>query len=335
MANYLGRRLLVGMLTLWFITFAVYALIRNMPGTPLTIDQSQMDPRIKFNKEEQERQKRTYGLDLPWYLGYWRWMGNVAPPPIGNFDLGKSIFEKEPTSVAIGKRIVPTLMLSGTSLCLAYFSSIPIGLYCSARSNRWDERLVSVGLYMLYSLPSFVAALFLLTFFYEKMRGTALELPLQGMISPNYSELSSFGKVGDVFRHMLLPLVCLTYGGLAYDSRFIKANMEEAMRQDYIRTARAKGAGSLRVLVWHGFRNTLIPFVTILGLSLPGLLGGAIILEGIFGWPGMGQLFFQSISRRDYDVIMGLTLMFSFLTLLGQLLADFLYAMVDPRVTYK
>jgi peptide/nickel transport system permease protein len=135
-------------------------------------------------------------------------------------------------------------------------------------------------------------------------------------------------------KHLILPLVCYTYGGLAYFSRFVKANMEEAIRQDYIRTARAKGAGPVRVLVVHAFRNTLIPFVTLLGLTLPSILSGSIILEQIFSWPGMGMLFFEALNVRDYPVIMGLTLMFSVLTLLGQFLADVLYALVDPRVTY-
>jgi peptide/nickel transport system permease protein len=188
---------------------------------------------------------------------------------------------------------------------------------------------------MLYSLPSFVAALMLLTLFYQQLRGTHWELPLQGMISNEYARMSPLGKVIDVLRHLILPLTCFTYGGLAYDSRFIKANMEEAVRQDYIRTARAKGASYWQIIIVHAFRNTLIPFVTLLGLSLPSILSGAIILEGIFGWPGMGQLFFRSVERRDYDVIMGLTLMFTFLTILGQLIADILYAFVDPRVTYK
>jgi peptide/nickel transport system permease protein len=122
---------------------------------------------------------------------------------------------------------------------------------------------------------------------------------------------------------------------LAYDSRFIKANMEEAVRQDYVRTARAKGAGPVRVLVHHAFRNTLIPLVTLLGLSLPGLIGGSVIIEQIFTWPGMGRLFFESIRERDYPTIMGLTLLFSLLTLVGQLLADLLYCVVDPRVSVE
>jgi peptide/nickel transport system permease protein len=134
---------------------------------------------------------------------------------------------------------------------------------------------------------------------------------------------------------MILPLTCLTYGSLAYDSRFVKANMEEVMRQDYIRTARAKGVHPFWIIVSHGFRNTLIPLATLLGLSLPALAGGAVILETIFSWPGIGSLLYESISRRDYPLIMGLVLMFTVLTLAGQLIADIAYAFLDPRITYK
>jgi len=330
MLSYLIRRLLLAALTLLLVSFAVYALIRNMPGTPLTINMAEADPSKRISKEEEQRLMRTYGLDKPWYIGYFVWLNKVR-----KFDLGYSMFEKEPVARSIAKRIGPTLLLSGTSLFLAYFLAVPLGLYFSGRSGKLDERALSLSMYMLYSLPSFVAALMLLTLFYQKLRDTAWELPLQGMVSSGYTEMSWTSGLIDVLRHLILPLACFTYGGLAYDSRFIKANMEEALRQDYVRTARAKGAGYWRIIVVHAFRNTLIPFVTLLGLSLPALLSGAVILEGIFGWPGMGQLFFQSVGRRDYDEIMGLTLMFTTLTLLGQLLADILYAFVDPRVTYR
>ena len=141
--------------------------------------------------------------------------------------------------------------------------------------------------------------------------------------------------LADVARHAILPLVCMTYVSLAWYSRFINTNLQEVLRQDYIRTARAKGAGPVRVLVHHAFRNTLIPLVTLLGLSLPALLGGSVIVEQIFTWPGMGRLFFESLRERDYPTIMGLTLLFSLLTLAGQLVADILYAWVDPRVSME
>jgi peptide/nickel transport system permease protein len=249
--------------------------------------------------------------------------------------LGNSIPRHEPVTQVIAQRIGPTLLLSGTSLLLGYFLAIPLGLYGTARTGKLDERAINVGLYMLYSLPAFVAALFLQMIFAVKLQGTWLELPLDGITSRDFDDYTWFGKAWDLFCHAVLPVICLTYGTLAYDTRFIQANMQEVMRQDYIRTARAKGVSRPRVIVHHAFRNTLIPFVTMLGLSLPLILSGAIILEQIFTWPGMGRLFFESIREYDYPTIMGLVLLFSTLTLMGQLLADILYAVVDPRVTYS
>jgi peptide/nickel transport system permease protein len=155
------------------------------------------------------------------------------------------------------------------------------------------------------------------------------------MQSDQFDSMTFWQQVVDRARHCALPVACYTYGSLAYYSRFIRANMQEVVRQDYIRTARAKGVGPWRVLTRHAFRNTLIPLVTMMGLTLPALLSGAIILEQIFSWPGMGSLFFEAIRERDYPTLMGLVLLFSVLTLMGQLLADFLYAVVDPRVSYS
>jgi peptide/nickel transport system permease protein len=274
-----------------------------------------------------ERLNRLYGLDKPWYQAYFVWLGNVV-----RGDLGRSIPQNNrPVAQLIRDRMPATLVLSATSLVLTYLISIPIGLWATVRAGTFRERAVSTVLYMLYSLPSFVAALYLQLLFFSYLNW----LPLFGMTSDNHESLSMAGRAWDVFKHALLPIVCFTYGSLAYYSRFVHANMEEVMRQDYIRTARAKGLPTARVIWHHAFRNTLIPLVTLLGLSLPHLLSGAVILEQIFVWPGMGRLFFEALSQHDYDTIMGLTLMFSVLTLLGQLLADILYAVVDPRVTYQ
>jgi peptide/nickel transport system permease protein len=329
MATYLLRRLLLGMLTLVAITFIVYGLARNMPGTPLTVQLGESDPSRKLNPEDQERMKRIYGLDRPWHEGYLRWLGNVA-----RGDLGRSFSRKQPVTSLIGERIGPTFLISGTALVLTWLVGVPLGLYASARSGMADERATSLLLYVLYSFPTFVAALFLQIVFAVWLRGTAWELPLFGM-SDLPADAGFAARAIDIARHAILPVTCQTYVSLAYDSRFIKANMEEAVRQDYIRTARAKGAGPGRVLFRHAFRNTLIPLVTLLGLSLPGLIGGSVIIEQIFTWPGMGRLFFESIRERDYPTIMGLTLMFSVLTLIGQLLADLLYCLVDPRVSVE
>ena len=328
MATYLLRRLLLGILTLLVITCVVYGLARNMPGTPLTAQMGE-DPSRKINAEDQKRLERIYGLDKSWPEGYVQWLGNLL-----RGDLGRSITRKQPVVTLIRERIGPTFLVSGTALVLIWLMAIPLGLYASARSGRPDERATSLLLYVLYSFPTFVAALFLQIIFAVKLRGTAWELPLFGMadLPPDAPLLS---RIIDVARHAILPVTCQTYVSLAYDSRFIRATMEEAVRQDYVRTARAKGAGPWRVLFRHAFRNTLIPLVTLLGLSLPALVGGSVIIEQIFTWPGMGRLFFESIRERDYPTIMGLTLMFSVLTLLGQLLADLLYCLVDPRVSVE
>lgn len=327
MLNYLIRRLGIAVLTLWLVTFVVYGLIRHMPGTPLTTDPAMMDPTKQISPEELARLEKQYGLDKPWYVAYWHWMGNVV-----QLDFGKSIPKNnKPVLTLIGERAPATLLLSVTSLILTYVLSIPIGLWSTAKSGTISERTSSTLLYALYSLPSFVAALYLQLLFYVKLGW----LPLFGMTSDNYETLSLAGKVWDLTLHAAMPVACFTYGSLAYYSRFIRANMQEVIRQDYIRTARAKGIGRVKVLWKHAFRNTLIPLVTLLGLTLPSLLSGAVILEQIFVWPGMGRLYFESIGQRDYDTIMGLTLMFSVLTLAGQLIADLLYAVVDPRVTYS
>jgi peptide/nickel transport system permease protein len=329
MLSYLARRLLLGLFTLVLVTFVVYGLIRSIPGTPLTMAAENIDPSRRMSKVDQEMLVKAYGLDKNWFAGYWVWLRGVA-----NFDLSNSIRERRAVTLVIWSRMGPTLLLSGASLLITYLLSVPLGLYSTVRSGKFDERTTSVFLYVLYSLPTYVAALQLLLIFYVRLRGTAFQMK-PGMVSDNYSQMSVPEGIADIGWHLILPLICFTYGSLAYYSRFVKANMEEVIRQDYIRTARAKGVGPMRILIHHAFRNTLIPFVTLIGLTLPGLLSGAIILEQIFSWPGMGSLFFSSLLSRDYPVIMGLTLMFSILTLAGQLLADILYCFVDPRITYS
>ncbi|WP_428307117.1 ABC transporter permease [Lacipirellula sp.] len=327
MISYLIRRLGIGVITLLLITFLVYGLVRNIPGTPFTSDMAQMNPSKMMSPEAVEKLNRLYGLDKPWYQAYFYWMSNVLQ---GDFGVSYSRNNK-PVSTLILERMPATVLLSATSLVLAYLLSVPIGLWSSAKADSPAERTVSTFLYMLYSLPSFVAALYLQLLFYVKLGW----LPLYGMTSDDYATLTTAGKAWDLLQHATLPVICFTYTSLAFYSRFIRANMQEVLRQDYIRTARAKGVSPRSIILKHAFRNTLIPFVTLVGLSLPALFSGAVILEQIFSWPGMGRLYFESIGQRDYNVIMGLTLMFSMLTLAGQLLADILYAVVDPRVTYN
>ncbi|MFM8583713.1 MAG: ABC transporter permease [Planctomycetaceae bacterium] len=323
MAAYLVRRLLIGLLTLWLITFVVFGLIRHMPGTPLQLEGESLDQKI--DPADIERMRKNYGLDLPWHKAYVVWLGNVV-----RLDLGRSFSQRQPVLKLIGERVGPTLLISLSSLVLTYLLSIPLGLYCSAKAGQPSERAIGTLLYMLYSLPAFVAALLLLMLLSYRLDW----FPLRGMKSDDYNQLSDWQQFKNVAWHAVLPIVCATYGSLAYYTRFVRANLQEVVRQDYIRTARAKGAGPFRVLVLHAFRNTLIPLVTLIGLTMPYLISGSIILEQVFDWPGMGRMYFESISTRDYPLIMGLTLLFSVVALLGQLLADVLYAVVDPRVSY-
>jgi peptide/nickel transport system permease protein len=324
MLSYIIRRALLGLITLLLITFVVYGLVRNMPGTPLTIATAESDPSKNLSDADLERLNKIYGLDKHWTQAYFIWIGNVA-----KLDFGRSISRKQPVAKLIRERVSATLTLSVTSLMLTYLLSIPLGLRATVRSGTFEERSISTVLYMLYSLPAFVAALFLQIIIAVKLGW----LPLMGMVSDNFEGMSTFGQAWDILRHAFMPVLCFTYGSLAYYSRFIKSNMDEVIRQDYIRTAKAKGVHPTNIVLHHAFRNTLIPLVTMLGLTLPGLLGGSILLEQIFQWPGMGRLFFEALQGRDYPTVMGLVLMFSFLTLLGQLLADVFYALVDPRVT--
>ncbi|TWT32093.1 ABC transporter permease [Blastopirellula retiformator] len=328
MLIYIVRRLFISVITLVLITGCIYGLIRAMPGSPLTAllagGGEASDKSI--STQQYERMKEQFGLNKHWTLGYFDWLGGVLKG-----DLQNALSRPGSVAKLIGDRIAATLLLSVTSLILAYLLSIPLGLYSTARNGTIPERGTNLVLYMLYSLPVFVAALYLQILFHVKLEW----LPLYGVTSSNYAELSLWGKAWDLFLHCVLPVTCFTYTSLAYYTRFIKANMLEVVQQDYIRTAKAKGVGPFKILTVHAFRNSLIPFVTLIGLTLPALFSGAIIIEKIFSWPGMGALFLDAISQRDYPLVMGLVLLFSSLTLLGQLLADILYGVVDPRISYS
>jgi peptide/nickel transport system permease protein len=330
MANYFIRRLLLALLTLLFITFLVYGLIRLMPGDPILMKLESGSPDRPLRTAEIEKIRAMFGLDKPWYTAYWQWLSKLVR---GN--LGDSITRPARVSEIIGQRIGPTLVLELTSLFLTYLLAIPIGLYATARSGRLDERTTSTILYMLYSLPVFVAALFLQMFFAIELRGTSFELPLFGMYSDNFDQLSFTSKLWDISRHALLPTICYTYGSLAYYSRFIHSNMQEVIRQDYIRTARAKGVFE-RLVIWkHVLRNALIPIVTMVGLQFGFLLGGSIVVETVFSWPGLGRLLIDSVSFRDYPVIQAEILLFSLEFILINLLVDVLYGLVNPEIRYQ
>lgn len=325
MFYYLIRRLLWAIPTLLGITIVTFAIVNLAPGDPAQFQsQGVMDTKMSIRVYEQLRQ--YYGLDKPIHVRYVQWLGRLV-----RLDFGESMStDRRPVIDKVKERLWPTISLAilsiGISLCL----SIPIGIYSAARQDRLFDTVSGGILYALYSVPSYVMAVPLIL-----LVGVQWDLlPFQGMTSDNYEQLTMGGKAVDLVKHYTLITFCFTYGALAYYSRFVRQNMLEVLRQDYIRTARAKGLREWVVVVRHGFRNTLIPMMTLLGMLLPEIIGGSVILEVMFNWPGMGRLFFESMMARDYPTIMALEFFSAGLVLLGTLLADLSYAVVDPRVTY-
>src|SRR5260370_16625494 len=212
MFHFVARRLMIAAFTLLLTTFLIFALIRNMPGTPLTVAISEMDPSRKLDPADLERISKTYGLDKPWPQAYAIWLGNTL-----RGDLGQSFSRKKRGTWIVGERIGATLLLSVTSIVLAYLLATPLGLYATVRDGKLDERITSLALYMLYSLPSFVGGLFLLLVFYQHLHW----LPLRGMTSDDYDMLSTFGKFRDIAWHAVLPVTCYTYISLASEPRFV------------------------------------------------------------------------------------------------------------------
>jgi peptide/nickel transport system permease protein len=298
-----------------------------MPGDPTDYARAgpEEERHIQVSRGRYEEMRRAFGLDRHWTLAYLEWAGKFV-----RGDLGNSLHRHTPVSGMIAERLPATLLLSGVSIGIAFLAAILLGLYSARREGKPDEKALSALLYLGYSFPSYVAAILGVLVFAVTLR----ILPVSGMRSPDHEELSAAGKLWDIARHMVLPVSCYSLGYIAYYTRFLRASLLSAMRSDFVRAARAKGLPETAVLVKHGLRNSLVPLVTLLGLSLPALVGGSVILEQIFAWPGMGRLFFEGLYTRDYPLIMGLTMMFSALIIAGSLCADLLYAAVDPRIRY-
>jgi peptide/nickel transport system permease protein len=208
--------------------------------------------------------------------------------------------------------------------------AVPLGILAAYYQNRWYDRFISVFSFVGFSMPSFWLALLLMLLFGVKMN----LLPVSGMTSTEAEYLPWTDRFWDLIAHLILPLAVTTFGGLASVSRYARTSMLEVIRQNYIRTARAKGLSEFQVIFRHALPNALIPIVTLLGLSLPNLIGGSFIIETIFSWPGMGRLGFESVLSHDYPLLMGIGIITGFLTLLGNLLADVSYAVLDPRIRY-
>jgi peptide/nickel transport system permease protein len=318
---YILKRLGLMVPMLLGITLISFMVIHLAPGTPTDM-QTTMNP--KASLEAQKRLRELYGLDKPLMVQYTDWLSRLA-----HLDFGRSFSpDRRPVWDKIKERIGITLGLNLMSLVIILVVSIPIGVIAAYRAHSWFDQATTLFVFFGFAMPTFWLALLLIMFF-----GVYLDwLPISGLTSLNFSQLSFWRKVQDLGAHVTLPVLVAAFGGLAGMSRYMRANMLEVIRQDYITTARAKGLPERVVIFKHALRNALLPVITILGLSVPGLIGGSVIFESIFAIPGMGQLFYGAVMARDYPLVMGELVIGAVLTLVGNMLADVGYALVDPRI---
>jgi len=327
--SYFLKRLLLIAPTFLGISLISFFIIHLAPGDPAA---------MKFGEERGgsqmlaaqiiEETRALYGLDQPLGVQYLRWLKRIV-----TFDFGESLRDHRPVLEKLKERIPVTVKLSGLSLLLAYLLSIPLGIYSATRRHTVGERLTTVLLFALYSLPNFWLATMAIVYlgggdFFNVF-------PVYGLHSAGSQDWTWAQQVQDELWHMVLPVACMTYYTLAVLSRYMRSGMLEAIRQDFIRTARAKGLSERLVIYRHALRNSLIPIITLMADVLPALIGGSIVIETLFSIPGMGALSYDAVLNRDYPLLMGVFTISALLTLAGILLADFLYTLADPRIAYE
>ncbi len=305
------------------ITLITFIVIHLAPGSPVEV---QTEMSLKVSAQAKENLRKLYGLDKPLHIQYVDWLKRFI-----KLDFGKSFVDGRKVIDKIIERIPITLTINILSLILIFLVAIPIGILSATRQYSLFDKLSTVFVFVGFSTPTFWLALLLMILFGVNMG----ILPISGIQSIDVSEMGPFDRLIDWIKHLIMPVGVSAFGGIAGLSRYSRSSMLEVIRQDYIKTAKAKGLPESVVVFRHAFRNALMPIVTILGLSVPGLIGGGVIFETIFAIPGMGQLFYSSTMSRDYPTIMGILVIGAILTLFGNLIADISYAMVDPRVRVR
>jgi peptide/nickel transport system permease protein len=319
------RRLLVALLTVVLVLTATFAALHLAPGDPVRL---YLGP--SADEAVVASTRHAEGLDRPLAFQYAEWLVRFATG-----DWGTSIAQQRPVARVLGDALGPTLVLVGASLLLTYVAGILIGAFqASRRRTALDTGLTAVTTF-LYAVPSYVVALTLvLVFAYAAALWrwpSWLRYPAFGAASVGADLLSPSARLVDALRHLLLPVATLAMVGAAGTARFVRGAVLEALRQPFVRAARAKGLGEARVLLKHALRNALVPVLTLLGLQLPALFSGVVFVETIFGWPGMGRVTVQAVLARDYPVVMASTAVFAGLVIAGNLLADVLVSLADPR----
>ena len=320
MTSYLIRRLLTLVPILIWITVISFGIMHLAPGKP-TDAAMQFNPKVSL--EARQRMEKLYGLDQPLHVQYLKWVRRIA-----RLDFDRSFLDDRPVTEKIVERLPITVTINLWSLLLVLGIAVPLGVVAAVKPGGLFDRLTTVLVFVGYSMPSFWLALLCMAFFGVTLRW----LPISGIHSLDYDSFGLLKRWLDTAWHLMLPIGITAFTGLAGLSRYMRSSMVGVLKQDYIRTARAKGLSQRRVLFHHGLRNALLPLITILGLALPDLIGGSVIAETIFSIPGMGRLFYEAVMARDYPVVMALVTIGAVLTMLGNLLADIAYAYADPRI---
>ena len=324
MLKYIAKRLLMMIPMLIGITLISFIVIHLAPGEPTDI-QTDLNP--EASQELRDKLRVQYGLDKPLYVQYAKWVADLAV-----LDFGDSFStDRRPVLDKILERLPITIVINLLAIIVILGLSVPIGIYSAIKQGGWFDRSATVFVFLGFAVPSFWLALLLM----EHLGVRYGLVPITGIRSLGYEYMSTGRQILDLLHHLLLPVFVSAFGGLAGFSRYMRSNMLEVIRQDYILTARAKGLPEKTVILRHALRNALLPVVTILGLSVPGLIGGSVIFETIFAIPGMGKLFYDGVMMRDYPLIMGILVIGALLTLIGNLLADIGYAVVDPRIRHN
>jgi peptide/nickel transport system permease protein len=310
------RRVLQAIVVLLIVTMITFALLRMIPGNPAI---AVMGPTAYRDPGAIKVFDADYGFNLPWYRQYFLWLGNLLRGNLGfSWTLNQSV-------VSLLKEALPkTIILVGTSTVLAIVVAIPVGVIQAVRRNSAVDHAFNASSTIFYAMPDFLIGILLILVF-------AIKFPL---LPPEGPQGESIGVVISNFNALILPILCLSVTTIALFSRYMRSSVLDNLTEDYVRTARAKGASERRVLVRHVLRNSMASTATLVGLSLPAILAGALITEAVFNYPGMGYLFYQAAARDDYPVLLGFTVVVALGTVVGSLLADVAYAALDPRVRY-
>lgn len=334
MLLYLARRILAIIPTLLGITVIAFIIINLAPGGPIEQKLQQMRFGGGGTKQQAVTQEvidslnKLYGFDKPVYERYFIWLKNLA-----KLDFGQSFTYEEPVMDVIVRKMPVSLSFGLVSFILSYLICIPLGIVKALKNNSLFDRASSSMLFVAYSIPGFMLAILLIVLFGG---GSFWNLfPITGAISDNYESLTSWGKFVDRVHHMVLPLICYVIGSFTTLTLLMKNSLLEEIKKDYVRTARSKGLGEKIIIGKHALRNALIPIATGFGDILTIFFAGSLLIETIFSLDGMGLLSYQSVISRDYNVIMGLLVIQSGLYLVGNIISDFMYVLIDPRIDFS